>query len=164
VVGQGPVSVIEQMVKKRRMTTEMQATPIRLNLRYLLSVASSNTSLDVAAQTLSSLVQLDTVTAIMDHLEHRQLGRACIGSAAEEDLRLPLLGAVQLHDAVHLLADDAGLVTHRLPLQSGDQEAQDAPARSYGLTASVWIDLKTCDETYVRRRAHHRHPRLPDGP
>jgi hypothetical protein len=77
-LGQGPVSVVEQMVKKRRLTTDKQVTPVRQNLRHLFTMVSELQSIDIADLTLSSLTKLETVKAIMHRLEQRQVGPARI--------------------------------------------------------------------------------------
>lgn len=71
---EGPVSVIEQMVKKRRLSSDDQLVPIRNNLRHLLLTISTLQSVEVTSLSLSSLVQLSTVKAVMSHLEQRKLG------------------------------------------------------------------------------------------
>ena len=71
---EGPVTVVEQMVKKRRLSTDDQRIPVRNNLRYILQTVSALQSVEVTSLSLSSLVQLDTVKAVMSHLEKRKLG------------------------------------------------------------------------------------------
>jgi hypothetical protein len=71
-LGQGPETVIEQTVKGRRMTTEKQLMPIRLNLRFLLNAVGSMTV------SLSTLVEVDSIKAIMARLEQRRVGPARI--------------------------------------------------------------------------------------
>ena len=76
---QGPETIVEQMVKGRRMTTEKQLAPIRLNLRFLLNTVNALVPRSDAEQppvSLSSLVQVDSVKAIMSHLEQRKVGPA----------------------------------------------------------------------------------------
>ena len=72
---------MEQMVKGRRMTTEKQLAPIRLNLRFLLTAVNAlvpRADTDQPPVSLSFLVQLDSVKAVMSHLEQRQVGPARI--------------------------------------------------------------------------------------
>ena len=72
-LGQGPEAVIEQTVKGRRMTTEKQLAPIRLNLRFLLSAvgSSGSPSQPIADHvSLSTLVEVDSIKAIMTQLHH----------------------------------------------------------------------------------------------
>ena len=71
---EGPISVIEQMVKKRRLSSDDQLIPVRNNLRYMLLTVSALQSIEVTSLSLSSLVQLETVKAIMAYLEQRQVG------------------------------------------------------------------------------------------
>ncbi len=80
-LGQGPETVIEQTVKGRRMTTEKQLMPIRLNLRFLLNAvgSSGSPSHPVADRvSLSTLVEVDSIKAIMAQLEQRRVGPARI--------------------------------------------------------------------------------------
>ena len=80
-LGQGPETVIEQTVKGRRMTTEKQLAPIRLNLRFLLNVVGSSgfPSQPVADHvSISTLVEVDSIKAIMTQLEQRRVGPARI--------------------------------------------------------------------------------------
>jgi hypothetical protein len=72
-LGQGPETVIEQTVKGRRMTTEKQLMPIRLNLRFLLNAVGSADRVS-----LSTLVEVDSIKAIMAQLEQRRVGPARI--------------------------------------------------------------------------------------
>ena len=61
------------------MTTEKQLMPIRLNLRFLLNAVSSivSPSPPVADRvSLSSLVEVDSIKAIMSQLEQRRVGPA----------------------------------------------------------------------------------------
>ena len=78
---QGPETTVEQMVKGRRMTTEKQLAPIRLNLRFLLNTVNALVPRADANQppvSLSSLVGVDSVKAVMSHLEQRGVGPARI--------------------------------------------------------------------------------------
>ena len=63
------------------MTTEKQLAPIRLNLRFLLNTVNALVPRADANQppvSLSSLVQVDSVKAVMSHLEQRKVGPARI--------------------------------------------------------------------------------------
>jgi hypothetical protein len=53
---EGPISVIEQMVKKRRLSSDDQRVPVRNNLRHLLLTVSALQSVEVTSLSLSSLV------------------------------------------------------------------------------------------------------------
>ena len=78
---QGPETIVEQMVKGRRMTTEKQLAPIRLNLRFLLNTVNAlvpRADADQPPVSLSSLVGVDSVKAVMSHLEQRKVGPARI--------------------------------------------------------------------------------------
>ena len=69
------------MVKGRRMTTEKQLAPIRLNLRFLLNTVNAlvpRTDANQPPVSLSSLVQVDSVRTVMSHLEQREVGPARI--------------------------------------------------------------------------------------
>ena len=78
-LGQGPETVIEQLVKGRRMTTEQQLGPIRLNLRFLLNAVGSIAPRSPAdAVSLSTVVETNSIQAIMAQLEQRRVGPARI--------------------------------------------------------------------------------------
>ena len=66
--------MVEQLVKKRRLSTNDQRIPVRNNLRYILQTVSALQAVEVTNLSLHSLVQLDTVKAVMAHLEKRNLG------------------------------------------------------------------------------------------
>ena len=76
---QGPETVIEQLVKGRRMTTEQQLGPMRLNLRFLLNaVGSIAPRSPTDAVSLSTVVEMNSIQAIMAQLEQRRAGPARI--------------------------------------------------------------------------------------
>ena len=75
---QGPETTVEQMVKGRRMITEAQLAPIRLNLRFLLNTINALVPSEQAPISLSSTVQVDSIRAVMSHLEQRRVGPARI--------------------------------------------------------------------------------------
>ena len=80
-LAQGPETIVEQMVKGRRMTTEKQLAPIRLNLQFLLNTVCAlapRADADQLPVSLSSLVQVDSVKAVMSHSEERRVGPARI--------------------------------------------------------------------------------------
>ena len=68
--------MIEQSIKKRRLTDDKQLLPVKINLRFLCTVVCSITSIATNELTLSHLVYVDTVKSLTAHFEQRKIGPA----------------------------------------------------------------------------------------